>query len=148
MIRKTARPTPTRKTTNVPQPASRHLGEEAITADDVQRFTTLRVRPVHAEQIAAYANHRAAGLWPPEVRSLMDITDSTGTKYERWANAIRAARGLPPLPTRTRAKTLLDAERIAAASTSGTHSRWHAGRGITNPRCALCTNTTTHQENQ
>jgi hypothetical protein len=110
--------------------------EPTITADQVMQIAT--IGPDMAERIATYAGHRAAGLRPTDARRQVDnITEETGRKYERVMRQVRAALGLPPLPT-YRPTSGPNADALVAASESGNHNRWHTARGVTKPGCELC----------
>ncbi len=106
--------------------------EDPITAEQVMQIATIRLAT--AERIATYANHRAAGLRPTDARQQLDITDVTGSKYERVTREVRVGLGLPPLTAHT-TTALPD---FAQRGESGRHSRWHVGRGVTDPGCELC----------
>lgn len=110
--------------------------EEPITAEQVQQFAPVRNK-TQAANIAAYANHRASGLGMTDAHNAVNVSDSTGTRYERWTQAIRAALGLPPLPTPITNRSLSPDE-IAEAGERGQHNRWHLGRGVVKPGCEYC----------
>lgn len=113
--------------------------EPTITAEQVMQ--TAAVRAGIAERIAAYANHRAAGLRPTDAQREVGVTDKTAGRYERVMRELRAALGLPPLATYSPPRGE-SAERLAAATKSSTHSRWHVARGVTKPGCELCSEVT------
>lgn len=111
------------------------MNEEPITAEQVTQFA--RTSATHAERIAAYANHRAAGLLPADAQNKTHVGDVTGKRYELWTKAIRKELGLPPLPARTFIRSPSTKE-LSAASYRGTHNRWHTARGVSNPDCPEC----------
>jgi hypothetical protein len=64
-----------------------------------------------AERIAGYANARAAGMLPVDAMNKVGRSVLTWPRYERWANTLRASRGLPLLPEGRTHDFTLGAER-------------------------------------
>jgi hypothetical protein len=89
-----------------------------------------------AEGVAAYANHRFAGLLKVDARREAGVSESTAYQAEKLLPALKARHGLPEPPTQN--GLVFYSRDWAASGQSGAHQRNHIGRGLVSPDCPLC----------
>lgn len=89
-----------------------------------------------AGRLAAFAQHRAAGMTVAQAGRAVHVVPTTAWRYNRYLIKVCARLGLRPIP-RHETNTLSQAA-LNEAGERGRHQRWHVARGTRGDGCRLC----------